>query len=128
MIEAGRAALLAALLVAAAASAAPRRGEDPDWPCVQRLVPTLTAATVWSGPPLDGAGAWQDEPAVASLVRAVTPRAVAPEQGEAAIGRFAGGAPAGGERDRRLRLAFAGILEETNRERAGLLERIKDLG
>src|SRR4051812_12032042 len=37
--------LLACLLATVAAAPA-----DPDWPCVQRLVPTLTAATLWAGP------------------------------------------------------------------------------
>ena len=28
-------------------------GEDPDWPCVQRLVPEIAPAAIWAGPPLD---------------------------------------------------------------------------
>jgi len=122
------AALVALALAAAPASAQTRRGEDPDWPCVQRLVPTLSAATVWTGPSLDGLGRWQDEPTVAALVQRITPRSVTAEQGEAEIARFAETAGSGEARDRRLALAFAGLVEETNRERGALISRIKELG
>ncbi len=39
--------------------------EDPDWPCVQRLMPEISAATVWGGPSLDDAAlAWRETPAI----------------------------------------------------------------
>ena len=41
------------------ASAAIGNGQprpDPDWPCVQRKVPTISAGAVWSGPDPAGAG------------------------------------------------------------------------
>jgi hypothetical protein len=117
-----------ATLLAAPLAAAPRRGEDPDWPCPQRLVPTLSAATFWSGPALDAAGEWQEDPEVAALVRRITPRRVSAEDGEAAIAAFADAIERGHDRSRRLLLVVAGLLDETNRERAALLARIKELG
>ncbi|MFC7556923.1 hypothetical protein ACFQU7_39010 [Pseudoroseomonas wenyumeiae] len=38
------------MALSAAAGARAATAADPDWPCVQRLVPNLTAAGVWSGP------------------------------------------------------------------------------
>jgi hypothetical protein len=35
-----------------AGEAAAQQPQDPDWPCVQRLVPRLEAGQMWSGPPL----------------------------------------------------------------------------
>jgi hypothetical protein len=123
-----------ALLVIGLALAAPwrgeaqRRGDNPDWPCQQRLVPNLAAANFWHGSSLDGIGDWQAEPKVAALVRSIAPRKITAEQGEAAIAAFADGLGAESERAKMLALAFGGLLDETNRERAGLIERILELG
>jgi hypothetical protein len=110
------------------ASAAMRRGADPDWPCAQRLVPALSAATFWSGPDPTGAGDWTREPRVSELVRRITPRRVTAEAGEQAIAAFAEAIGSGEDRANLLTLAFAGLLEETNRERSALIERLKALG
>jgi hypothetical protein len=109
-------------------ASAQRRGDDPDWPCQQRLVPTLTAAVFWSEPSLDGIGRWQDEPRIADLVRRISPRQVSTEDGEAAIADFAESLASEDDRNRLLTLAFAGLLEETNDARSELLSRIKQSG
>jgi hypothetical protein len=113
--------VLAAALVAAAAP----RSEDPDWPCPQRLVPRLTAAAYWSGP-LDTEGDWRAEPEIAALVRRLAPRRVSTEAGRAEIEVFAKAAAA--DRPRRLALVFRGLLEETDRERAGLIGQLTQMG
>jgi hypothetical protein len=120
--------LLLAGLLTAGPLAAQRRGEDPDWPCQQRFVPTLAAGSFWAGPPLEDAGDWHSDERVAALVGKITPRRVGIDQGEAAIAAFAASIGPGEDRKRLLTLAFAGLLEETNRERASLLARLKDLG
>jgi hypothetical protein len=112
---------LAVLLPSAAAAAG--RGGDPDWPCVQPLVPVISAATMWSGPPIDGIGDWRAEPSVAALVGRIAPRSVSTEDGEAAIAEF--GHSLGGDRKRPIALAFVGLLEETNRQRTEIIQRIK---
>jgi hypothetical protein len=116
--------LLLVALLPAAAGAAPRGG-DGGWPCLQPLVPVLSAGTVWSGPPLDGIGDWHDEPVVASLVQRIGPRSVSAADGTAAIAEFT--AHLAGDRKRLVTLAFAGLLEDANRERGDLIERIKAL-
>lgn len=105
-----------------AATAAPRHA-DPDWPCPQRLIIKLSAGQFWSGPSVEAAGDWQQQAAVAALVQKITPRSVSAEQGEALIRDFANGL--GDDKARALTLAFSGLLEETNRQRADLIERIQ---
>jgi hypothetical protein len=126
-----RASLLAILALLAATPpviAAARRGADPDWPCVQRLVPSLSAATFWTGPDPASTGDWTAEPRVAELVRRIAPRRVTTDAGESAIAAFADGIGSGEDRKRLLTLVFAGLLDETNRERKDIIERIKALG
>lgn len=124
---AGRLAVTALALVATVeARSAPPRSEDPDWPCQQRLVPQLAAAVYWNGPALDGLGDWHADPKIADLVRRLAPRRVSTEEGLAAIDAFA--RELSGDRPRRLALAFRGLLEETDRERAALIEQLKQIG
>jgi len=113
--------VLAVALLAAAAA----RSENPDWPCQQRLVPRLTTAAYWSGP-LDNEGDWQADPEIAALVRRIAPRRVSTEAGLAEIERFAKTATV--DRPRRLTLVFRGLLEETDRERAGLIGQLTQMG
>ena len=101
-------------------------GTDPDWPCQQRLVLHLGAAAYWSGPSLDTAGDWEGDPDVASLVRRLSPRRVSPEEGLSDIRIFVGSLS--DDRAQRLALAFRGLLEETDRQRASLIERLKQIG
>ena len=115
-----------ALAAAVNARSAPPRAEDPDWPCQQRLVPKLTAAVYWSGPALEGLGDWRADPAVADLVRRLAPRRVSTQEGLSEIAAFA--RSVSNDRPRRLALVFRGLLEETDRERAGLIEELKEIG
>jgi hypothetical protein len=108
------------------ARAAPPGGQDPNWPCQQRLVPNLAAASYWSGPPLDNVGDWHADPAVADLVRRLSPRRITTEEGLAEITAFA--RSLSGDRQRRLALAFRGLLAVSDRERAGLIEELKQIG
>jgi hypothetical protein len=112
--------------VADPASAAPPRTENPDWPCQQRLVPHLSAAAYWSGPPLENIGDWHADPQVADLVRQLAPRKVSTQEGLSQIAAFAQSLSE--DRPRRLALAFQGLLEETDRERAALVEKLVQIG
>jgi hypothetical protein len=116
--------VFAALTVALVVAAAPRP-EEPDWPCQQRLVPRLSPATYWSGS-VDEQRDWRTDPEVADLVRELVPRAVTEEQGLTRIAAFA--RTVSGDRSSRLALAFSGLLQETDRERADLIERLKQIG
>ncbi|MBV8738180.1 MAG: hypothetical protein JO007_13160 [Alphaproteobacteria bacterium] len=114
------------LLSIVSARSAPPRGEDPNWPCQQRLVPRLSAAAYWNGPSLDKIGDWHADPDVADLVRRLAPRQVSTEEGLKEIAAFAHNLS--GDRQRRLALAFCGLLDESNRERADLIVKLKEIG
>jgi len=105
-------------------NAAPR-DTTPDWPCQQRFVPTLTAGLFWSGENLEKAGDWRQDPKVAALVEKVAPRKVTAEEGEAVIKSYAESLK--DDRERMIALAFKGLLDETNRQRAEVMNRIKTL-
>jgi hypothetical protein len=96
---------------------------DPDWPCVQRLVPELAMGQMWAGPP-PVEEAWQADPEIAALApelaRVETPIEAATEHAAS----FAAAQP-DGQRDARLALLFRATLEIINGERSTLIEGIK---
>jgi|BEDMetMinimDraft_2_1075160.scaffolds.fasta_scaffold00987_4 hypothetical protein len=114
------------LLGGGIAAAAPP-AQDPDWPCAQRLVPSLTLATVWSGPAPAAGVDWRQDAKMAELVEAVTPRDVPTEEGLARLKSYVESLPAG-ERAQKLPLLAAALVAATNEERGTLIERLKDLG
>lgn len=95
---------------------------DPDWPCVQRLVPKLTAGTLWSGH--DTAGDWRADPQVAAVVATVAPRGVSAQEGTGQVERFVATLP-GADRPARATLLFAGLVDETNQQRAQVIDRLR---
>jgi hypothetical protein len=99
--------------------------EDPDWPCQAPLVPKLAAAVYWNGP-LDTQADWRIDPQIAELVQRLAPRRVTTEQGLQAIDGFAKNLS--GDRPRRLALVFLGLLDQTDRERAALIEELEEIG
>ena len=109
------------LLALALGAAGPPPG-DPDWPCAQRLVPKLTAATIWGGH--EAAGDWRADPQVTAVVAAVAPRGVSAQDGAGQVERFMATLP-GAERPARSALLFAGLVDETNGQRAQVIERLR---
>lgn len=94
---------------------------DPNWPCVQRLVPSLTASTLWGGH--DAAGNWRDNPQVATVVAAVSPRGVSAQDGATRLDRFVATVP-NADRPAQLALVFAGLVDETNLQRTQVIGRL----
>lgn len=97
---------------------------DPDWPCVQRMVPKVTASTLWSG--YEAAGDWRDDARVAAVVRAAAPRSVSVQAAVAAVDAFIP-TVAVPERAAVLPLVFAGLVDETNAQRAQIFERLRGI-
>ncbi len=97
---------------------------DPDWPCVQRLVPSLTASTLWGGH--DATGDWHADPQVAAVVAAVSPRGISAKEGSAKLEQFVATVP---NADRPVQLAsvFAGIVDETNVQRSQVIDRLRGI-
>ena len=103
---------LGALLGMASVSAV--ASDNPDWPCEQALVPEISAAVVWDGPSIEGlAEQWQSDAEVSALVQRLVAPGVDPAASESQIEAFAVAQPTA-ERDRRLALLFAGVLQRLN--------------
>jgi hypothetical protein len=95
---------------------------DPDWPCVQRKVGTLSAGVVWSGPDLAGAGPWDKDFDAAALAQKLASRRTPIEDVDSLLDGFA--QQAGAEKNIRLTRVFAGVLELVNDDRNSILSGI----
>lgn len=111
------------LLLAASTASVVAQTPDADWPCPQALAPEISAAVVWAGPPVDGLD-WRADPAVAALVERLSDSRTTEAAAEQAVSDFA--AQQGkGERDAKLTLVFAGVLESLNADRSHLIDGIE---
>ena len=117
-------ALLAALAAAGAHAAEPARPVNPDWPCIQHKVPTLTSAQMWDGPPVDDEESWRDNAEVVKLIPTLASRRVPMSEAAAAIEAFAAAQPKE-KRDEALKLLFAGLLKTVNADRAVVMSGVE---
>jgi hypothetical protein len=115
--------LVAALLIAAGVKPAAAAGEDPDWPCVQRLVPEIAPGMLWAGPPLDATGG-EPVPAVDALASELAARRVPLKAAEAQVEQFASSLAAA-QKDEQLTRLFARTLEIINRDRSSIVQGIR---
>lgn len=116
----------AALILAGAIGlGAPAAGaeQDPDWPCVQRLVPELGASQMWSGPPLDGREARVPEPVAALAAELIAP-SLPMQAAKARIEAFANAQPPE-RRGQALKELFAAALAGINAERGRVIAGIR---
>ena len=112
-----------ALLWSAGAQPLAAAGEDPDWPCVQRLVPEIAPGMIWAGPPLvrvDG----EPRPEVDALASELAARRVPLDEAEAQVERFAATLE-GGQKDEQLTRLFALTLDDINRDRSSIIQGIR---
>jgi hypothetical protein len=98
--------------------------DDPDWPCIQRKVPEISAGMVWAGPPAEGLEQqWRAEAEVAALAQRIAARSTSVEDGKKAIEAFAARLAAG--KDHKLTLLFAATLDAVNAERDSIIKGIQ---
>jgi hypothetical protein len=97
-------------------------GENPDWPCSQRLVPEIAPAMIWSGPPLDAVDG-QASPVVDQLAAALAARRVPIADAEAQVDDFAR-TLADQQKDEQLTRLFARTLEIINHDRTSIIKGI----
>jgi hypothetical protein len=117
--------LLTVLGAAVAAEPEPKvRLLNPDWPCIQHKVPTLTSAQMWDGPVVDDEEAWRDNEAIVKLIPTLASRRVPMEEATAAIEAFAAAQPKE-KRDEALKQLFAGLLRTVNVDRAVVMSGIE---
>jgi hypothetical protein len=122
----GRSLLLAASLsTLAAMPAVAAEPSDADWPCIQRLVPTLAVSQMWAGPsPERGESASSPDGELAQLAHRLASRSMPVEDAQAAIDEFADGLAAE-QRNAELAHLFHDVLEQINQERSQIIAGIK---
>ncbi len=128
-----RAVLAIAILVVLASRAIAQPGvkADPDWPCQQIKTPTLSLASVWSGPQLDlNSQSWRDESDIADLAAKMAQRRVPIADVEEAIADFKAKAGAGADADADAKLlrAFAAAFEDLSQQRSQILGGLERFG
>lgn len=113
-----RSAVVALLVgLGAAPAIAAQRSADPDWPCQSVKVGELSAASIWSGPPIDAyQGTWKEDPKIAALAGEIAQRRVPIEQAQSRIADFA--KQAGPDRQQAMLALFAGVFDTLDAERA----------
>jgi hypothetical protein len=99
--------------------------DNPDWPCVQRKVLTLTSAQIWDGPPVDDLKGWEDDEKIGELTKYVLRRRLTLEVVEKAIKDYAQSIPQG-ERDKKLTELFASVLSATNKDRQFVMRKVEE--
>ncbi len=97
---------------------------DPNWPCVQRKVPEITAGIVWSGPKINEEdGSWKKDPALKDLVQKLAQRRLSLDDAKQEVGRFAGSLTV--QKTPTLTLLFTGLLQTISRERRDVMSGIE---
>ena len=97
--------------------------EDPDWPCIQRLVPRITAAQVWAGPePNPEAG--QGDLEISRLASKMAARRTPLGDTEKLVEDFAEAQPKEAVNEK-LTALFGRTLQIINRDRASIIAGIK---
>jgi hypothetical protein len=117
-------AVVPALLALLAAPGFAADTASPDWPCVYRKVPELSAATIWDGPAITDTVTWRKDEAVRKLSEYLTSRRIKEEDAEAAIKKYADGLPAD-VHDAKLTELFAAVLTRSNEDRKVIMSGIE---
>lgn len=113
----------AAALPAGTALAQPR--QDPDWPCVQRKVETLSPGQFWTGPDLAAAGDWGSDNKAAALAQKIASRRTDLTQVDPLLDEFAGQFGTDkAAKDQALTRVYAGVFEVINGERGKVMNGI----
>lgn len=98
---------------------------DPDWPCVQRKVETLSAGQFWTGPDIAAAGDWGSDNDAAVLAQKIASRRTDLSQVDPLLDDFA--AKFGSDKDAKdkaLTRVYAGVFEVLNGERSKIMSGI----
>jgi hypothetical protein len=104
-----------------------RAVSSEDWPCVQRKVPELSLASVWTGPSLDEAASqWRSDPDIESLVEHLAARRTSAEEARGIIAKLV--ASSGDGKREKLLALLAGLFESLNDERSKVMAGIERYG
>jgi hypothetical protein len=117
--------LMACSLIVVLGAAPAAAEEIRDWPCDAPLAERFDPVQVWGSPlPSSLPEGWRQDPGVREIVEFAANPENPPGQGAKEIVAFA--APLGAEREERLLLLFAGLLDQFNLLREFALEGVRD--
>jgi hypothetical protein len=116
--------LTAAGIVAAGAPARALDPRHPDWPCQQVKVPQISAAAVWSGPPIEEIGdRWQQDAKIKELVGRLAARRTPLDEAQKMAAAFV--SATGTDKEEKAKLLFAGLFATLNGVRSDVLNGIE---
>ena len=121
-----KAMILAAGLLFACRADAQVPGQNPDWPCAQRLVEKLEAGSYWTGP-LVANPDWRNDEALFTLVTELVDRDTPDADGVAKLTSYADALPPD-QRASKLPALFGAVVDQTNDQRTPLVQRLEQLG
>lgn len=97
---------------------------DPDWPCIQRKVPQLSIAQVWTGPALpESAAQWEKDPKITELVTEMAARRNPVEEAEKMLAGYVASLPED-QVNEKLMQVFQGLFDRLNSERGQVISGI----
>lgn len=98
--------------------------DDPDWPCIQRLVPDLSAGQLWSGPPIDSVEPVEVGSELQSLAEELAARRVPLDEARELVAGFVEDVePA--RRNEELTRLFSRTLQIINQDRSSIISGIR---
>ena len=115
------------ILLAAQNAFAQIPGQNPDWPCAQRLVETLVPGSYWSGPAVPPHTNWRDDDKIFTLANDIVDRDTPDADALKKLDDFANDIPAD-QRPTAIPLLFGALVDQTNDLRSVLIKRIEKLG
>jgi hypothetical protein len=102
-------------------------GQNPDWPCAQRLVETLVPGSYWTGPAVPQKTNWRDDETIFTLANDIVDRDTADTDAMAKLNAYADATPAD-KRATSLPFLFGALVDQTNDQRSILIQRIEQIG
>ena len=108
-----------------ASAAAQEQEVDPEWPCIQRLIPEVSPAVMWPVPVEDNMlTQYRQDPLLRSLAEELGDLETFTETHQQSISDFANGL-SDSEREQQLTLLASGIVDVSNRIRKDYIRGIK---
>ena len=98
-----------------------------DWPCIQRRIDQISAAQIWSGPPLPDAGTVTPGDAMTKVIDEVAARRTPLPDAEKAVKDYLTGLPEA-ERQTQAATFIAVLLDRFNAERSQIMRGIERYG
>ena len=97
---------------------------DPNWPCIQRKVPEITAGIVWSGPEIrEDDRSWKSDSVLTDMVQKLAQRRLSLADAEREVARFASTLTT--DKTPKLTLLFTGLLQTISNDRRDVMAGIE---